>query len=210
MSELSTAASTSGYRTVMERTVAEITIKRSVFRAFLDHVTSKDEAIEVVESLRKVHYDAVHHCYAWRLGPDGMDYRMSDDGEPNGTAGKPILFALQRAGLTDAMITVVRWFGGTKLGVGPLARAYADAAKAALETCSPVLIVPRVDLLIHATYDDVSKVIGVLDAHQIEYETEFGDAVMFTTSCPLALIDHVTNEITERTNARAGCVIRPR
>lgn len=194
----------------MERTVAEITIKRSVFRAFLDHVTTKDEAQAVLEDLRKVHYDAVHHCSAWRLGPDGMDYRMSDDGEPSGTAGKPILFALQRAGLTDAMITVVRWFGGTKLGVGPLARAYADAAKAVLETCTPVLIVPRVDLMIHATYDDVSKVINVLDAHGITYETEFADAVMFTTACPTALIDQVTNEITERTNARAGCVVRPR
>ncbi len=91
--------------------------------------------LEFLEMLRKEQYNATHHCFACRTGYDGTTFRFSDDGEPSGTAGKRILGSLDRVGVTDAGIVVVRYFGGTKLGVGGLARAYSDAADAVLEQC---------------------------------------------------------------------------
>ena len=132
------------YHTVSSQTQFEITIKRSVFRAFLVSVQTKQQAQEFLDSLKREYWDAVHHCYAYRLGPLGLESRFSDDGEPSGTAGKPLLFALQRSKLSDCMVVVVRYYGGVKLGVGPLARAYAESAQGAIAACSTVLVEPRI------------------------------------------------------------------
>lgn len=86
----------------------------------------------LVEGLRKRYYDATHHCYAYRLGADGGVYRANDDGEPSGTAGRPILGQMLSAGVTDCLIVVVRYFGGTKLGVPGLINAYRESAAGAL------------------------------------------------------------------------------
>ena len=83
---------------------------------------------EILDGLRKKYYDATHHCYAWRLGPGGAAFRANDDGEPSGTAGKPILGQLLSNNLTDCLIVVVRYFGGTKLGVPGLIAAYRESA----------------------------------------------------------------------------------
>src|SRR5689334_10565916 len=96
-------------------------------------VESKEHATAEIERVRKEHWDATHNCYAWRLAPDGLQYRFADDGEPSGTAGKPILHSLQQRDLVNTLVVVTRYFGGTKLGAGGLARAYGDAANAALD-----------------------------------------------------------------------------
>ncbi len=102
--------------------------KSSKFLAYAYPVRSEEEIRELLDALRKRYYDATHHCYAWRLGPQGESFRSNDDGEPSGTAGKPILGQLLSNSLTNCLIVVVRYFGGTKLGVSGLIQAYKESA----------------------------------------------------------------------------------
>ncbi len=120
------------YATLRARSHAALTVRGSRFLAEAVPVREKDECDEVVRRVRKEYFDATHHCFAYRLGPDGMQFRANDDGEPSGTAGKPILAAIDGAELTGVMVVVTRYFGGTKLGAGGLARAYRQAAELAL------------------------------------------------------------------------------
>lgn len=120
------------YTTLRARARAAVTVRGSRFLAQAVPVREKDECDEVLRGVRKEYFDATHHCFAYRLGPDGMQFRTNDDGEPSGTAGKPILSAIDGAELTGVMVVVTRYFGGTKLGAGGLARAYRQAAELAL------------------------------------------------------------------------------
>lgn len=107
--------------------------KSSKFLAYAYPVESEERIREILDALRKRYYDATHHCYAWRLGARGESFRANDDGEPSGTAGKPILGQLLSHELTNCLIVVVRYFGGTKLGVSGLISAYKESARAAIE-----------------------------------------------------------------------------
>lgn len=107
--------------------------KGSKFVAHAWPLRSEEEVKEKLTALRKEHPSASHHCYAWRLGADKRRYRSNDDGEPAGSAGKPILAAIQSRNLSDVLVVVVRWFGGTLLGTGGLIAAYRGVALAALE-----------------------------------------------------------------------------
>ncbi len=110
--------------------------KSSKFLAYAFHVESEEEIAARIERLRKRYYDATHHCYAWRLGPAGERFRANDDGEPSSTAGKPILGQMLSHEITDALIVVVRYFGGTKLGVPGLIAAYRESAAAVIEAAT--------------------------------------------------------------------------
>ena len=105
----------------------------SKFFAYAYHVESEQQIKEHLDALRKRYYDATHHCYAYRLGHDGATFRANDDGEPSSTAGKPILGQLLSADVTDTLVVVVRYFGGTKLGVPGLIQAYRESTAAVLE-----------------------------------------------------------------------------
>ena len=106
--------------------------RSSKFLAYAYPVEDEERIRTILDELRKRYYDATHHCYAWRLGPRGEQFRANDDGEPSGTAGKPILGQLLSHELTDTLIVVVRYFGGTKLGVPGLIAAYREAAAEAI------------------------------------------------------------------------------
>lgn len=106
--------------------------RSSKFLAYAYPVEDEERIRAILDELRKRYYDATHHCYAWRLGPRGEQFRANDDGEPSGTAGKPILGQLLSHELTDTLIVVVRYFGGTKLGVPGLIAAYREAAAEAI------------------------------------------------------------------------------
>lgn len=121
------------YRTVAEEAEAACRERSSKFLSWIFPVRSEEEIRQHLDALRKRFFDATHHCYAWRLGPRGEAYRANDDGEPSGTAGKPILGQLLSNDLTDCLIVVVRYFGGTKLGVPGLIAAYRESAAAAIE-----------------------------------------------------------------------------
>lgn len=120
------------YRTLAAPGEGSYTEKRSRFLAFACHVGTEEEARQTVAAYRKRYYDARHVCYAYALGTDGAQTRANDDGEPSGSAGKPILGQLRSQGVTFALVVVVRYFGGVKLGTGGLAVAYKAAAAAAL------------------------------------------------------------------------------
>ena len=112
--------------------------RSSKFLSYIYPVRDEEEIREHLDTLRKRYFDATHHCYAWRLGPQGERFRANDDGEPSGTAGKPILGQLLSGGLTDCLIVVVRYFGGTKLGVPGLIAAYREAAAEAIAAATVV------------------------------------------------------------------------
>jgi uncharacterized YigZ family protein len=120
------------YRTLATASQGQYKEKGSRFLAFAYPVSNIEEIKQQLEALRKEYYDARHHCYAWMLGADKTAYRANDDGEPNHSAGDPILGQLKSHDLTDVLIVVVRYFGGTKLGVGGLITAYKTAAQEAL------------------------------------------------------------------------------
>lgn len=182
----------------------EITIKRSRFIAYLIPITGRDDATMVLERLRKEYWDAVHHCYAYRVGEHGLEYRMSDDGEPSGTAGKPILFALQQHRLTNVICVVVRYFGGVKLGVGPLARAYADSVKEVIALASLSPIVPTEQIAVFCSYDDVSRVIDLLTEAEAQFTISYTEAVRFDVTVPAHRSTFICDELISRTNGRAG------
>ncbi|WP_328829242.1 YigZ family protein [Nocardioides acrostichi] len=123
-----------GYLVPRRDARAEIEEKRSRFLCILRRVETEDAARAVVEEVRRAHHDARHHCTAFRLGPPPQPLeRSSDDGEPAGTAGSPMLEVVRGAELSDTVAVVTRWFGGTLLGAGGLVRAYGDAVRAAIE-----------------------------------------------------------------------------
>ncbi len=192
------------YESLRRETEVEITIKRSVFRASIAPCTTKDEAQEFLDTVRAKYWDAVHHCYAWRLGPHGLEYRMSDDGEPSGTAGKPILFALQRANVSDAIVVVTRYFGGVKLGVGPLARAYAEVTAMALEQAERWLVRQIVHVRVFCSYDDVSTVTRIFEAADARYTPTYSDAITFEVDVAEEAAEAMLEEIVDKTQARAG------
>jgi uncharacterized YigZ family protein len=112
--------------------------RSSKFLAYIYPVQDEEQIRGYLEALRKRYFDATHHCYAWRLGPGGQRFRANDDGEPSGTAGKPILGQMLSAGITDSLIVVVRYFGGTKLGVPGLIAAYRESAAEAIAAATVV------------------------------------------------------------------------
>ena len=120
------------YWTLAEPSEGEYSEKRSKFLAYAYPVTTEEEALERVREVHARYYDARHVCWAYRLGPTGEPYRANDDGEPSGTAGKPIHGILVSLGLTEVIVLVVRYFGGVKLGTSGLIEAYREAALAAL------------------------------------------------------------------------------
>lgn len=121
------------YLTVKEVAEGYYTEKRSKFYAFLHHVDTAEEVRTLQQQYRKKYYDARHVCYAYRIGPEGEEYRANDDGEPSSTAGKPILGAMLSADITNVVIFVIRYYGGVNLGTGGLIVAYREAARMAVE-----------------------------------------------------------------------------
>lgn len=121
------------FNTIGANAMAEFKDRGSRFLAYAYPVQSADEFKTIVQQLKKEHPKAVHHCFAYRIGLDGNNFRVSDDGEPSGTAGKPILGQIDSKGLTNTLVIVVRYFGGTLLGVPGLINAYRSASSMALQ-----------------------------------------------------------------------------
>lgn len=150
------------YRSIRHSSEGLYKEKGSKFIAIAFPVKSEEEIKTNLQELRKKYYDARHHCYAFRLGASGEYYRANDDQEPSGSAGKPILGQLLSFEVTDILLVVVRYFGGTKLGVGGLIQAYKSAAQDCLEQAeiSEYQIEAAIDLQFpYASYNEVMKII---------------------------------------------------
>jgi len=126
------------YRSIAARSEGLYKDNGSRFLAFACPVETEEEVKEIVDALRKEYHDARHHCFAYRLGLDGARWRANDDGEPSGSAGRPILGQIDSAGLSDVLVVVVRYFGGVKLGIPGLIRAYRTATQEALAAAQAV------------------------------------------------------------------------
>lgn len=167
------------YRAPVGGAEAEVRERGSRFLAVICPVTSAEEAVHELEVVTRRFADATHHCWARRLGADGAA-RCSDDGEPAGTAGQPILRVLDGAELSDALLVVVRWYGGVKLGKGGLARTYAAASRAALSAVRVERRVPSGELEVVVDYPAVGAVKRLLCPPDIELVAEeYGEAARF-------------------------------
>lgn len=143
-------------------------VKGSKHFGYLYPVSSEEDVKEVLDALRKAHHAARHHCYAYRLGPKAELFRANDDGEPANSAGKPILGQLISSDLTDALIVVIRYFGGTKLGVGGLIDAYRTAAKEAIDANEIIEKHVTEHVTVEFTYEDMGAVMKVLKDFNLE------------------------------------------
>ena len=142
------------YLTIAEPAEAIYKERSSKFLTYADPVETEAEIKELLDALRKQYYDATHHCYAYRLGAHGELFRANDDGEPSGTAGKPILGQLLSANLTNCLVVVVRYFGGTKLGVSGLIQAYKESTAEVIAVSK--IIEKTVDSIIKINFDYIS------------------------------------------------------
>lgn len=161
-------------------------IKRSRFIADIAAVADEGTARDHIAAVRRTHHAARHVCWAWRLGPDGGVSRSSDDGEPSGSAGRPILQAIEGAELTDVVVAVTRYFGGTKLGVGGLVRAYGEAAAEGLALAEVVTIVPTKTVRVTLDYDGLGVIEAFCGRRGIPRpEPTYGARVCFSFAIPL-------------------------
>jgi len=157
------------YRTIKSPAEGIYKDKGSKFLSFAYPVKNEASIKEHLAILQKQYHDARHYCYAWRLGPEKTHYRVNDDGEPSGTAGKPIYGQIVSKDLSDVLVVVVRYFGGTKLGVGGLIQAYRTAASDALENSK--IIECRVEDLVKLdfAYEQMNVVMRIIKDKQLEF-----------------------------------------
>lgn len=168
------------YLTLSSPTTGEYKEKGSKFLAFAFPVSSEEEVKERLAELRKEYYDARHHCYAYILGLTDQAHRTNDDGEPNHSAGDPILGQIRSAELTNCLVVVVRYFGGTKLGVAGLVNAYRTAAADALVKIERKELIVTRAISLSFGYDQL----GVVERWVEEFQMEVSERD-FTTSCVL-------------------------
>lgn len=170
--------------------------KGSKFLAFAYPVDSEIEIKEKIDALKKEYFDARHHCFAWVLGADKARFRSFDDGEPNHSAGDPILGKIRSAGLTNILVVVVRYFGGVKLGVGGLVTAYKTAAEDALSNAQVIEKVVTEQLQITFEYDITSEVMRLLKEMDVTIlGQDFTDRTNLKISFPLQVRDQLQSRL---------------
>ena len=189
------------YKTVLYASETEFTEKKSRFIGRCFPVSSEEEAMEKLNSVRRLHYDATHNCWAYALS-DGSR-RFSDDGEPGGTAGMPIMDTLIRRGISDALIVVTRYFGGILLGSGGLVRAYSKAASDALNQAGTGIMSPCRVLEFTVDYSRYGAIEGYIKANSVVDGVDFLENVTFRVTVAEEKADDLVRGIVERTDGRA-------
>lgn len=174
----------STYQTIASTNEASIEVKRSRFIAVATPVSSREEAEKFLETVRRTHYNAKHHVYAFQLRKDNL-LKYSDDGEPSGTAGKPIAEILRRRSLTDLMIVVTRYFGGILLGTGGLAHAYSDATQLVLSNTPVIIMMEVTRMQCRCDYSLYGRLPSLIASFGGEIETtDFADRVLLSFIIP--------------------------
>jgi len=165
------------YRTIALPSTGEFKDRGSKFIAYAWPVRTEEEALRHLEALRKEHFKARHHCFAWRFEPDGNRFRANDDGEPSGTAGRPILGQIDSFRLTYVLVVVVRYFGGTLLGTSGLINAYREAAADALRAAAIEEKIVSDHFALHFDYALMPNVMNAVKKLGLEIlKEEYGDA----------------------------------
>lgn len=195
------------YFTIKDVQRAEIKIKSSKFIATVSSVNSLDNAIDFLSKIRAEFFDATHNCFAYRIGWDGSTFRASDDGEPSGSAGKPILFSIQKFDVSDVIVVVTRYFGGTKLGVGGLVRAYSDAAELALGKCEKQIINRTKSVKINCRYEEISIIKRLIEQWAVSFEETYSDAVEIIANIHISKVEQFSATVKTATNAKVKVTI---
>ena len=199
---MSTDAKVELYTTLAGEGVDEFEEKRSLFIGHAKHVTSEEEAQEYVKQKKKEYSDATHNCWAYLL-KGGIVARYSDDGEPQGTAGVPMLEAIRKSGVSDCVVVVTRYFGGILLGAGGLVRAYSHGTKIALDAAKIVTYEKYAELLLDCTYSDYQKYSVILPTFgAIIDDTDFSDRVVIKFAVKEVIVDALMTKITEMSGGR--------
>ena len=184
------------YLTIDKTGFAEYKDRGSKFFAFVFPVKNKADFKKHIQALKKEHPKAVHHCFAYRIGSDGNNFRVSDDGEPSGTAGKQILGQIDSVNLTDILVIVVRYFGGTLLGVSGLINAYKTATALALQ-CTPVIKkYVEQNYILQFNYTEMNNVMSILKKYNYTvYKNEIQLFCKIETGIPQYRSDEVLYEL---------------
>lgn len=198
------------YRVLLSGGEGEITEKKSRFIATVARCETEEEAVRFIESVKKKYWDARHNCSAFVIGGRGELTRCSDDGEPAGTAGRPMLETLLGEGIRNAAVVVTRYFGGVLLGTGGLARAYTRAVKAGLAACETGVSRRGWELEVETDYNGVGKILYLLGQRGLEpVESSYAELVTLRLLAPAEEEASLVSEITQATLGRAKiCRIR--
>ena len=174
------------FRTDYRGGTGEIVEKKSRFIATVRLVESEEEALSCLEALRKKYWDARHNCFVYIIGENQETVRCSDDGEPSGTAGRPMLDVVQGAGLRNVLVVVTRYFGRPLLGTGGLVRDYTAAAKAGVEASEVIEKIPAVQFLVKVTYNQIGTLLYLLGQRGYsQLESEYAEDVSVRFLVPL-------------------------
>lgn len=192
------------YRTVYIGNDAEIVEKKSRFIATVEPVHSEEEALAFIEKLKKQYWNATHNCFAYVIGERFQTQRCSDDGEPQGTAGKPMLDVLLGEEIHDVVVVVTRYFGGTLLGTGGLVRAYSKSVQEGLAASKIITKMYGCKLEIDTDYTGLGKIQYILGQRGVTIlHSEYTDKVKLQVLLPIDDVEEVTAEIIEGTNGQA-------
>ncbi|MBZ6527116.1 YigZ family protein [Aerococcaceae bacterium DSM 111021] len=197
------------YYSIKEPIIHEIDIKKSRFITYLYPIQTENDFNEHLAAIRKEHYKATHHCQAFILNEDSSIQRMSDDGEPSGTAGVPMLEVLKRNNLTYIMAVTVRYFGGTKLGAGGLIRAYSTAVSETLNHATLIANATQMVIELTLDYSQIDTFNYYLQQTDIPItvmDTQYTDKVSQTLALYLNDIDQVHNDLTEQFSGQVDWV----
>ena len=193
------------YRTVYEGGEGEITEKKSRFFATVHPVESEEEALAFLEEMKKKYWDARHNCYVYSIGMNREFTRCSDDGEPSGTAGRPMLDVILGEDIYNVAVVVTRYFGGVLLGTGGLVRAYSKAVQEGLAASKVILKQKGIALKITTDYTGLGKIQYIAGERNIPVlDSEYTDKVVMKLLVPVQDVGSVQKAITEGTNGRAG------
>lgn len=191
------------YRVLLEGSEGEIIEKKSRFIATVRKVESEEEAVAFIEEMKKKYWDARHNCSAFVIGSRGELTRCSDDGEPSGTAGRPMLEVLLGEGVRNIAVVVTRYFGGVLLGTGGLVRAYTQAVKAGLENCTIGSMVHGYEILLNTDYNGIGKVLYLLGQYGVEpVDSDYGVDVTLQIRIPGEMAEQLHKELTEATSGK--------
>lgn len=182
----------------------EIVEKKSRFIATIEKIESEEEALAFISKIKKQYWDARHNCYAFVAGKNQELQRCSDDGEPNGTAGRPMLDVLAREDIHNLVVVVTRYFGGTLLGTGGLVRAYQKAVQEGLKNCVVIEKMQGRMLKIDTDYNSIGKIQYILAQQQITaMDTIYTDKVEMRVMVPVERLPEFQEAVTEGTNGTA-------
>ena len=189
------------YKTIIDDMTTQFTEKHSRFIGYVCHTETDEEAVAFIDKIRSLHSDARHNVYAYVLNADNR-MRYSDDGEPHGTAGKPILDIINGMELKDVTVVVTRYFGGILLGTGGLVRAYSKAAKDTLEQAVKYLMVPGTTFKVSLDYSSLSRFETLLSEFEsVNPNTVFGEKVEIEFSVASSREDEFVLKLTDTFNS---------